>query len=391
VEIEHEEMITPLLSATDTGAYRCFTAKMNPANPLLRWLSASSVVYDQYRFSRLSAHYIPTVPATTEGNVVLAFDVDAMDPPPASLSDHMQLTGAAMAPVWSGVDCHATYNNTQNWYYTNDLETVGRTTEQGQLFAALDNVVASDKSQGFLVLPYRVQFKTAELIHRDIAARETFTVVADRTGSVSNPFVLSTEKSITAAALSDTSKSANMPIFTSVGVGESGDASTDFSSVDVFPGSWIIDVSTTSLSEVWQTGLYDYAFDVLDGLTQSAANAGDFTITKFNEATSHPTGTGSSTFDGLTQQFHIEAKKAVKLLPWIRTISSGLGAGFVGGVGGVRVSRFLESVGLGAPERSPLAGVGTIPIPALFDKTKPTGPYKQYWPIVRKSKKIDDW
>lgn len=365
-EVAHEEILFPLLSASSANGYRVSTTSMNPSNPMIRWLSAVSAVYDQYRFTRLAAHYIPTVPATTEGNVILAFDLDAADEPPEAVVDQMMLSGATMGSIWAGADCNAVRNTAQNWYYTNRLESVGRATEQCRLYAAVDGVTALDRSQGYIVLSYVVQFKTAELIHRDIAARSTYQCACERSG-VSNSSELLVSPVVSEQPL-DTSLNASMPIFTARDTGRTLANDGKLSAVDVFPGEWLVTAGTTFAAGI-NEGVYDIGYQVIDGLKQLAALPGDFTLTKYGA----PHGVASATtgkIDSLEQTYHLVAKTALRLRPFLRQIASGIAQAYVGGTAGIRINRFLDGAVLDTPVESPVRGV--IREPALSTSSAPS-------------------
>jgi hypothetical protein len=75
--ISHEENVCNVYGGMET---RTFT--VNAQNYLFRWLSAIAMRFEMYTFMSLSFRYIPTCPATTAGNAMIAFDFEATDQVP---------------------------------------------------------------------------------------------------------------------------------------------------------------------------------------------------------------------------------------------------------------------------------------------------------------------
>lgn len=65
------------------------------------YLSTIAPSFEQYRFHRLSFEYIPRVPATAMGNVMLIPEYDPSDPPPGDEVSAASATGSAQFPVWT--------------------------------------------------------------------------------------------------------------------------------------------------------------------------------------------------------------------------------------------------------------------------------------------------
>jgi len=68
-------------------------------------LGLFAMLYERWRARKLKFHFIPSVPTSQKGSLMLAFDRDVSDPtPPASpdgLRQYMAMEGAGTAPVWA--------------------------------------------------------------------------------------------------------------------------------------------------------------------------------------------------------------------------------------------------------------------------------------------------
>lgn len=75
---------------------------INPRNSILfPWLSQIARAYDLYRFKRLTFEYVPSVPSTTPGQIVMALDYDVKDANLATTPEVLQsYAGAVTSQVY---------------------------------------------------------------------------------------------------------------------------------------------------------------------------------------------------------------------------------------------------------------------------------------------------
>lgn len=106
MRITHREYIGPVQGSVN------FAVKQYSINPSVNssfpWLAQLAGSFEIYRFERLAVVYSPACSTLTGGSVYLAFDYDANDPPPGSITQIVSYAGASRCAPWA--DARATYN-----------------------------------------------------------------------------------------------------------------------------------------------------------------------------------------------------------------------------------------------------------------------------------------
>lgn len=96
--VKHRELIADVSGSTG------FAVTGYPVNPgqgqTFPWLSVLARNFEKYRFRRLRFEFESSQPTTAQGMTMLAFDLDASDPAPASKLQLMSYQGASRANVW---------------------------------------------------------------------------------------------------------------------------------------------------------------------------------------------------------------------------------------------------------------------------------------------------
>jgi hypothetical protein len=127
--------------------------------PLAR---ATANAYDQYRFTKLEFHYIPEVGTLTDGQVILAWDADTLDPAPATFAECSRL---------ANVTCPLYRNSTlmlpqSPWLFTREgREPSGadlKTYDFGSLFIGVDGT-SFNSVVGRLTVSYELEFRHANI------------------------------------------------------------------------------------------------------------------------------------------------------------------------------------------------------------------------------------
>lgn len=107
---------TELLSTVGTAALGAFgNARGNLIAGNLTWLSVLAQGFNKWRWHFVKLIYIPTVPSTTLGQVVLSFGYDVVDTQPTTLVQAQQAYNSVNCPVWAGFDGSSDLNR-----YTRD-------------------------------------------------------------------------------------------------------------------------------------------------------------------------------------------------------------------------------------------------------------------------------
>jgi hypothetical protein len=91
-------------------------------------LNLFAQMYERWHARRLRFHYVPGVPTSQKGSLLLAFDRDVSDPtPPASadgLRQYMAMEASAAAPIWCPQSIDVRPNN-KDLLYTNSVAGLG--------------------------------------------------------------------------------------------------------------------------------------------------------------------------------------------------------------------------------------------------------------------------
>jgi hypothetical protein len=99
ISIQHTELVTQLSGSND---YTVFNFAFNPGLPnACPWLSAMAGAWEFYEVESLSFQYLPACSTGNSGFVMMGFDYDTQDQPPADMVSFMQLADACGGCVWS--------------------------------------------------------------------------------------------------------------------------------------------------------------------------------------------------------------------------------------------------------------------------------------------------
>lgn len=89
------------VSAVNT-TYNVASAGFFPSNINLPWLAAISSAFVEYQVLGLEYTFVPSVPTTQAGSIMLAFTGDYQDTDPATQAAFLQTEQALLAPVYAG-------------------------------------------------------------------------------------------------------------------------------------------------------------------------------------------------------------------------------------------------------------------------------------------------
>lgn len=82
--------------------YYCKGSGFYPGSAELPWLQSISAAFVEYQVLELEYTYIPSVPTTQAGNVMLSFSGDWRDLNPTTVPQFLQSEQALLAPVYAG-------------------------------------------------------------------------------------------------------------------------------------------------------------------------------------------------------------------------------------------------------------------------------------------------
>lgn len=174
VSVSHKEWVTEV-SGMGSGAFSLVTyftsyQLLSPQNNFLfPWLSTMAPLYEYYRFKRLKVIYRPTVPATTNGQIFMAFDYDVNDSTPTTKQRMMQYKGAVDGSIWNGLELAFSPTDAEmelGWRKTSDSYTYVPNTDTA-LYAAASVYVGTrgldtGGGRGDLLIDYDVEFSVPQ-------------------------------------------------------------------------------------------------------------------------------------------------------------------------------------------------------------------------------------
>jgi hypothetical protein len=157
------------INATANTASTTYSALVAVGNGTLFPQAATlSQVHDKVKFHKLRAQWVPSLPTTCGGSVVMYFDTDKSDIGPTSMTEAMQNRGANSGPLWS----RQTYNCSRQMLRTGEMFS----TLTGSVATAPENTFSSpgrfhlfatpqpgvtyttSTTIGFLVIEYELEF-----------------------------------------------------------------------------------------------------------------------------------------------------------------------------------------------------------------------------------------
>lgn len=105
VIIRHSEFFAPVGTPGGTaGQFWVTTYAINPGNTaVFPWLSTQAFAWERYRFKKLQIRYVPRVPTSQAGSLILSPDYDADDDAPTNELVACSYADAVSAMPWSEV------------------------------------------------------------------------------------------------------------------------------------------------------------------------------------------------------------------------------------------------------------------------------------------------
>lgn len=98
--VEKTEALATVVATTTT--FDLLSQSFFPGSSGLPWLQTISAAFVEYQVMELEFTYVPSVPTTQAGSVMLAFTGDFQDTNPATQADFLQSEQALLAPVYAG-------------------------------------------------------------------------------------------------------------------------------------------------------------------------------------------------------------------------------------------------------------------------------------------------
>lgn len=167
VIVEHEEMVTPLISAGTGEAYQSLI--FNPGLTAYSWLSGVAARYEQYRVLHLEFFVAPAVGTDSDGLVALAPDYDVTDGQPANWAELMAMASAKATQVYNrlriAADPRSAMGDGRYKYVRTDGGTPDRLSDACRLWIGLTGISAGTFGQ--LYVRYKLQLRTE---HVDLVA-----------------------------------------------------------------------------------------------------------------------------------------------------------------------------------------------------------------------------
>jgi hypothetical protein len=139
-------------------------------------------LYEKFCFQMLRFIYIPSVPTSTSGQIMLSYDTDPSDPTPPvgthGVQQYAGMMGSKSSSVWQENHIDCPLSDTQKFYYTNEaIATVNdeRLFAQGQVYvSAVTALSSANTSIGSLWCEWVVDLFDPQLEDDDIESLRSF-------------------------------------------------------------------------------------------------------------------------------------------------------------------------------------------------------------------------
>ncbi len=162
MRVRHRELVVPQIMGS-TSFLVNYALSLNPGlSGVFPWLSSMARNWDQYRFLRLVAEYIPIAPSNTQGDVLLSPDYDASNPVPNTEQEASNDENSVVDSCWRRIDMKFNPASlmagcTRKYIRTSAIAGDIKTFDVGKLFVCTNNASAAVPF-GKLYLEYDVEF-----------------------------------------------------------------------------------------------------------------------------------------------------------------------------------------------------------------------------------------
>lgn len=140
--------------------FNCGGFEVNPGlATAFPWLQQIANVFDEYKFHKLKFRYKNFVGTQLNGNVIMAFDYDVLDPTPTTAIQMTQMSCWKDGAPWRIFELPIDVNRI-NKKFTRDQAITGsdqKTYDAGKLFIATEGFANTDPA-GYLEVEYDVEF-----------------------------------------------------------------------------------------------------------------------------------------------------------------------------------------------------------------------------------------
>lgn len=123
------------------------------------WLSGHAKLYEKYKVHKLVYRYKNLRGTNAEGNILMSFDYDSMDSPPANATELTQSTVYADGAPWRIFEMKVKTDGRK--LFTQAAPTPGgdpKTYNMGKLVVATEGCQAEQKVQGYIECDYDIEF-----------------------------------------------------------------------------------------------------------------------------------------------------------------------------------------------------------------------------------------
>jgi hypothetical protein len=166
LDIEHTEYIFDV-PGTDTEFVN-LSARINPGRgKVFPWLAGIANNFEMYYIDYIRFTYVPTVPTSTPGFIVMAYEADPTDGPEHTKAQLMQNEAFVQSSVWDG--CHLTIPTRKQWLFTRDAFPIAdiadaKFYDNGRMNIAVgaNGPLYNNAPLGSIMVSYRVKLARAE-------------------------------------------------------------------------------------------------------------------------------------------------------------------------------------------------------------------------------------
>jgi len=197
--IRHKEFVVNILGQptftavpNGNGIGGAFNFPIQPGSPIMfPWLSTIAQNFEQYRFRKLVARYVPRCGTGTQGSILLVPDYDAADPAPPNEQAASNNQDMSEDVCWRSLECHLDisrmfpakdqfkYVRTGSPGVNQDVKTY----DGGNLWLFTSDAAANNTVFGKLWVEYEVEFKTPQVANGYTAPANSWIAIAGTTGT----------------------------------------------------------------------------------------------------------------------------------------------------------------------------------------------------------------
>lgn len=142
LRIQGQDFLSPIsLVEGATAGQNILSLPINPANLTGTRLERFCELFDKFVFKSLRFHYVPAVPTTAAGSLIMAYDRDVKDTTPSQdtqgIREYLAMMNSKTGQIWEKFTINCPLSDTQDFYYVDGGDLDDRLANQGKFYLAV--------------------------------------------------------------------------------------------------------------------------------------------------------------------------------------------------------------------------------------------------------------